>query len=278
MWELWFRLLCLISFVSGTCSVAVQADEKSATAGTVTLTPEHDDIGAADKKLAALNAELVKTLQSELRALPEIGDSDEKSVAAYSRRGDLNMFLGDFSAAESDYSKMVVLDPQLDASHWRLGIAMYFAGHPEKAAAQFDKYHSFDNVDRENGIWRYLSHRAAYGREKAREQLLKYEKDDRPPFREVYRLFDGTLSPDEVLNSISEDLPEPSRSSRLFYAHLYIGMNCAAEGDKEAAMSSLRKSTLNSWPRKAGFGPDYMWHVGRLQYLKLRTPEPSAAP
>jgi len=223
-----------------------------------------------DQKIALLNKELTASLGEQLVALPEIKDSDPQAVDQYSRRGDLQMFLGKFAEAEADYQKMVALKPDLDASHWRLGIAMYFAGHPEQAAGQFDRYHSFDNVDRENGIWRYLSHRMAFGKEKAKEQLLKYEKDDRPPFREVYALFEGRLSPDDVLKSIDPGLSDSQRMSRLFYAHLYIGMNSAAEGKKAQALDSLREATLNPWPKQAGFGPNYMWHIGRLQYLKLQ--------
>ena len=227
---------------------------------------------AVDAEIMAMNKELTAELNGQLKALPAIADTDADAVGKYSRRGDLHMFLGKFAEAETDYKKMAELKPDLDASHWRLGIAMYLAGHPEDAAAQFDKYHSFDNVDRENGIWRYLSHRAAFGKEKAREQLLKYEKDDRPPFREVYQLFEGTLTGDQVLQSISPELPESSRQSRLFYAQLYVGLNDAVEDKPEAAIKALREAVKNEWPREAGFGPDYMWHVGRLQYLRLKTP------
>ena len=227
---------------------------------------------AVDAEIMAMNKELTAELDGQLKAFPAIVDTDADAVGKYSRRGDLQMFLGKFAEAETDYKKMSELKPDLDASHWRLGIAMYLAGHPEDAAAQFDKYHSFDNVDRENGIWRYLSHRAAFGKEKAREQLLKYEKDDRPPFREVYQLFEGTLTGDQVLQSISPELPESSRQSRLFYAQLYVGLNDAVEDKPVAAMKALREAVKNEWPREAGFGPDYMWHVGRLQYLRLKTP------
>ncbi|MCX7397383.1 MAG: hypothetical protein NT138_06845 [Planctomycetales bacterium] len=225
-----------------------------------------------DAEIMAMNKKLTAELDGQLKAFPAIVDTDADAVGKYSRRGDLQMFLGKFAEAETDYKKMSELKPDLDASHWRLGIAMYLAGHPEDAAAQFDKYHSFDNVDRENGIWRYLSHRAAFGKEKAREQLLKYEKDDRPPFREVYQLFEGTLTGDQVLQSISPELPESSRQSRLFYAQLYVGLNDAVEDKPVAAMKALREAVKNEWPREAGFGPDYMWHVGRLQYLRLKTP------
>lgn len=232
-----------------------------------------------DKTIALLNKDLQDSLSRQLDSIPKIHPEDPNAVDAYSRRGDLLMFLGRFDAAEADYKQMVTLNPDLDSSHWRLGIAMYFAGHPEQAAEQFDKYHSFDNVDRENGIWRYLSHRAAFGKEMARKQLLKYEKDDRPPFREVYRLFDGSLSPAEVLSAIPANLEESPRDSRLFYSHLYIGLNSAAEGQSDKAIHSLRLATLNNWPRKAGYGPNYMWHIGRLKYLELHhSQQPEKAP
>jgi len=223
-----------------------------------------------DAKIDQINTELSATLTKQLASLGRIDEQQPAAIDQLSRRGDLQMFLGEFEKAEADYQAMVKLKPELDASHWRLGIAMYFSGHPEQAAAQFDRYNSFDNVDRENGIWRYLSHRAAFGKEKALEQLLRYEKDDRPPFKEVYRLFDGSLTAADVLASIPAELSEDSRNSRLFYSHLYIGLNYAAEDDREQALKSLRLATLNPWPRKAGFGPDYMWHIGRLKSIQLK--------
>ena len=221
-------------------------------------------------QVEVLNAELIESLTKQLKEKMLIDPAAASAVSQYSERGDLLMFLGEYEKAEAEYLNMVKLKPELDASHWRLGIAMFFANHPRQAAEQFDKYNSFDNVDRENGIWRYLSHYLAYGKDEARRQLLRYEKDDRPPFKEVYRLFDGSLTAEEVLQAIPDDLPEASRESRSFYSHLYIGMNQVVEGRTDDAKISLRMATLNSWPRKAGFGPDYMWHVGRLQYLELQ--------
>ncbi len=255
--------LCLL-----TLSCPVNAFDET----TAAKTESADSEKIRDEQIASLNKELTASLEKQLIAFPAINDADAEAVDRHSQRADLQMFLGKFSEAEADYKKMVKLKPDLDASHWRLGIAMYFAGHPEEAAAQFDRYHSFDNVDRENGIWRYLSHRMAFGKEKAKEQLLKYEKDDRPPFREVYGLFEGRLSPGDVLKSIDPGLSDSQRASRLFYAQLYIGMNSAAEGEKGQALDSLREATLNPWPKQAGFGPNYMWHIGRLQYLKLQQP------
>ena len=188
----------------------------------------------------------------------------------YSQRGDARFFLGEFDSAVSDYDKMVELDADQDAGHWRRGIAYFYADEHEKAAAQFERYHSFDNVDRENGIWRYLCQRKAFGIEKAREGLLKYEKDDREPFGDVYRLFQGSMTADELLEKIrTATISDSERQKRLFYAELYVGLNEAIEGRSAAAQEHLSKAARNSWGENAGYGPNYMWQVARLHAAKL---------
>ena len=118
-----------------------------------------------------------------------------RTVRLYSQRGDARFFLGQFPDAVADYDKMVELDASLDTSHWRRGIALFYTQNYADAARQFERYHSFDNVDRENGIWRYLCQVKADGVEKAQAGLLKYDKDDREPFGDVYRLFPEPSNP-----------------------------------------------------------------------------------
>lgn len=214
-----------------------------------------------------LSAEFEATLKQFKKPSPDTPNATQ----IHSRRGDALFFLGRFQESVSEYQTMVQLDSSLDASHWRLGIALFFAGQPDQAAAQFDKYHSFDNVDRENGIWRYLSHYKAHGAEQAKKELLRYEKDDREPFPAVYRLFDETLTPEQALRTIPDDLPDTERDKRLFYTELYIGMHAVVRGQTEPAIKHLKLATSRRWPRKAGFGPNYMWHVGRVQLNLLLT-------
>lgn len=201
-------------------------------------------------------------------------DNDSKSLDGYSKRGDACFFLGRFKEAVTDYDIMNTLDKSLSSSHWRRGIALFYAGQYKAAASQFESYHNFDQVDRENGIWRYLSQHRAYGRKIAREGLLKYEKDDREPFPAVYKLFAGTMTPDQILEDIAKvELSKTAREMRLFYAHLYIGLNYAVEDQEEKAREHLAKATTNTWPLSAGYGPLYMWHVARLHEELLRKSE-----
>ena len=140
-------------------------------------------------------------------------------------------------------------------------------GQFKQAAGQFEIYHTFDDVDRENGIWRYLSQVRAYGVPKAREGLLKYKKDDREPFPSVYKLFAGDIKPDQILSQIkSAKITDDEREKRLFYAQLYIGFNELVEDRPKSARRHLREAVANKWGPRGGFGPNWMWHVGRLQY------------
>lgn len=192
----------------------------------------------------------------------------------FSQRGDAHFFLAEYDQAVADYDQMVKLDATLDAGHWRRGIALFYAGESEKAAGQFERYHSFDNVDRENGIWRYLCQRQAFGLEKAREGLLKYEKDDREPFGDVYRLFEGKITGDELLDKIRQaKISETERQKRLFYAELYVGLNESVEGRVDSAKQHLTAAAGNAWGQKAGYGPNYMWHVARLHAAQLAKPQ-----
>jgi lipoprotein NlpI len=227
---------------------------------------------AAEPPLPAERVERMQTAlrESEEKLTAEIQDAPQ-DVDLYSRRGDARFFQGKFADAVADYEEMVKLDEKLDTSHWRKGIAYFYAEDYDKAAHQFEIYHTFDNVDRENGIWRYLSQVKSIGRDKARNNLLKYAKDDREPFPAVYKLFAGEITPEEILEGIaSAEITKEDRAKRLFYAELYIGLNYFVEEEPEKAQAHLAAAVKNEWPRKAGYGPNYMWHVGRLQEEILR--------
>ena len=207
-----------------------------------------------------LTPEQRKQIETENRAVLE-GSKDPGA------RGDAHFKLAEFDRSVAEYTRMVELDPSIEKSHWRRGIAYFYAGEYAKAAHQFEIYHSFDNVDRENGIWRYFSQYKALGKEKAQEGLLKYEKDDREPFPDVYRMFQGKTSGQAIIDKILKaELGDEQRESRLFYAYLYAGLHEAITGDAAKAKDFLRKAVANKWGPASGFGPNYMWHVGRLHF------------
>ncbi len=227
----------------------------------------HTEPPIAAENRAVMQAAWKKSIDETTTAIAKTPDQGD----LFSRRGDAYFFSGEFTKAVEDYSTMVKLDPALDTSHWRRGIAYFYTGQYAEAAGQFERYHSFDNVDRENGIWRYLSQVKALGREKARAGLLKYAKDDREPFPAVYELFAGRTTPEAILQGIAAaPLSAAAREPRLFYAHLYIGLNEFIEGRETSAQEHLDKAVRNTWAPTAGYGPHYMWEVARVHEEQLR--------
>lgn len=185
-------------------------------------------------------------------------------VSAYSARGDARLFLGNFEGSRKDYERMIELNPKLDVSHWRLGIAYFYLKEYDKAARQFKIYHNYDQVDRENGIWRFMSQYKASGLAVARKGLLKYEKDDRPPYPWLYDVFSGKIRPEQVFSQIEQEAFDDRYKTRvLFHAYLYVGIYLELTDDPKKALPYLRKAAANAYGRSTG---TYMWQVARIHY------------
>ncbi len=191
-------------------------------------------------------------------------------VSSYSRRGDAQFFLGRFDEALADYNRMIEINPQLERPHWRRGIAAWFGGEYELGAEQFGKYHTFDAIDRENGLWKFLCDVRHSDLETARAQMLVYEEDDRASLPDVYRMYAGELTPDELLEAIrSGGFDEADLDRRLFYAELYVGFYYWVQDEVDPAREHLEACLRTEFGRDAGYGPNYMWHVARLGYERL---------
>ncbi|MFV0446741.1 MAG: tetratricopeptide repeat protein [Planctomycetaceae bacterium] len=206
---------------------------------------------ALEQRLEALNARLAQ------------GPAD---VQFYSQRGDVHFFLGKFPAALADYDKMLELDPSLLALHWRRGLAQFYVGQYSESAKQFERYFEQDQSDRENGIWRFYAQVRELGLDEARRKLLPYDQPDRAPLPDIYDLCRGTLTA-AVLESrlTGEGLSASELAKREFYGHLYLGLDYAVKDQPEPARQHLDRALASDWAQSSGYGPNYMWHIARLQ-------------
>ncbi len=202
------------------------------------------------------------------RAASNLIKQEPGSLRGWSSRGDMRLFLGNFEGAKADYEKMVELDPKVEVSHWRLGIAYFYLEEFEKAARQFEIYHNYDAVDRENGIWRFMSQYRSDGLGTARKGLLNYEKDDRPPYPLLYEMFAGRMDPESLLSSVEKSNYPPRYKKRvLFHAHLYVGIYMEmVEKKADRAFILLKKAFENEYGRTTG---TYMWQVARIHYMQM---------
>ena len=55
-------------------------------------------------------------------------EENPEDLSGLSARGDARLFLGNFEGARRDYAAMIKLDPDLEVSHWRIGIVLFYFG------------------------------------------------------------------------------------------------------------------------------------------------------
>lgn len=236
---------------------------------TVVASPSSSQL-AGNQEPTNESAEIKRSLLKTLAANPRPAAINQATMNVWSRRADALFFLERFPEAVTEYEQMISIDPTLKQSHWRLGIAYFFNNQPDKAVQIFEGYHSFDDVDRENGIWRFLSQFKATNSKTAGRELLKYEKDDRQPFPAVYKLFDGSMTSQQVIDSIPANLSKTETEQRSFYIRLYCGMLSVVKNQNADAIGHLEKAVQCKWPQTAGYGPNYMWQVARIQLNQLK--------
>jgi lipoprotein NlpI len=116
----------------------------------------------------------------------------------------------------------------------------------------------------ENAVWHFLCVAKANGLARAKELLINIQEDSRIPMMQIYALYAGKGSREDVLKAAQGGNPNPSQlKGRLFYAHLYLGLYEEAVGNEKASLEHIRKA-VQDYPQE-----HYMGDVARV-HLKLR--------
>ena len=104
------------------------------------------------------------------------------------------------------------------------------------------------------------------GFDTAREKILKIGDDRRVPMRQIYDLFAGVGTVEDVMTAVQAGEPDPATlNQRLFYAHQYLGLYYEAAGDRERML----KHTAEAVEKPIGH---YMYDVAKV-HLQLRKSE-----
>ena len=141
------------------------------------------------------------------------------------------------SAATFDEAAKMI--PQEAPYLWQRGIALYYAGRYADCRRQFESHRTVNPDDVENAAWHFLCVARAETPEKARAALLPVGPDPRPPMREVYQMFRGSLSADDVLKAAG------ASPLGQFYAHLYIGLYSEALGRTDLALKHIKEAAAD---------------------------------
>ena len=165
---------------------------------------------------------------------------DPKMVEAYDRRGSEEFKLSRFADSVADFDRYLEARPDQRSGHWRRGISLYYAGKYDEGRKQFAGYEKVDTNDVENAVWHFLCAARSDGVENARASMLKIGKDSRVPLMRVYDLFHGDAKPEDVLAAAwASDPNKEELNSRLFYAHLYLGLYFDVTGDPKQALEQM---------------------------------------
>ena len=166
---------------------------------------------------------------------------------------------GRFAESAAAFDSLAKAVPDEAPYLWQRGIALYYAGRYNDCRRQFESHRTVNPNDVENAAWHFLCVARAESPEKARAALLPVGPDARAPMREVYQMFRGTLTPEQVLSAAG------SQPDAQFYGHLYLGLYFEALGMKGRALEHIKIAATDRFEPSGG----YMHMVARVHLRSL---------
>jgi lipoprotein NlpI len=176
-------------------------------------------------------------------------------------RGIAQFEAGHFAESVEEFDAVVRLAPRQAPYLWQRGIALYYAGRYSDCREQFESHRTVNPDDVENAAWHFLCVAKAESPERAKAALLPVGPDPRVPMRQVYEMFRGTLSPEQVMAAADQGAESE------FYAHLYVGLYYEALGQEADTLPHIRAAAADRYAASGG----YMHMVARVH---LATIEP----
>ena len=181
---------------------------------------------------------------TEVEQVTAMIESQGGSAALYNRRGEANFRAGSVDSSIADFNRAIQLNPRLAPHHWQRGISLYYAGRFEEGYKQFESHQTVNPNDVENGVWHFLCRARANGIEDARAHMLPIAGDPRVPMAEIWRLFQGKGTVEDVFRA-AERPGSGSVQDQLFYAHLYVGLYYEALDEGALASEHIQKAATS---------------------------------
>ena len=174
---------------------------------------------------------------------------------------------GRIEESVSGFDRLVRLAPDALPQLWQRGIALYYVGRFKDCRSQFESHRTVNPNDVENAAWHFLCVARAESPAKAKAALLPVGPDSRVPMRQIYQMFRGEFSVEQVLKAGG------TRLESQFYAQLYAGLYLEALGDGEGALKHIRNAAADRYS-----GAGYMHDVARVHRDRLVRRAGSAKP
>ena len=211
--------------------------------------PHYDRRVKAPLVYAAGAAVLLSGATATVRALQPPGDPQ----AIFDNAVD-SFFAGNVEESAAHFDALVTQTPQVKPQLWQRGIVLYYVGRYDDCREQFEAHRTVNPNDVENAAWHFLCVARAESSDRAQAELLPVGPDPRSPMREIYGLFNGSQTADEVMAAAN------GRPGAEFYAHLYVGLYAEARGDRKEAIAHISEAAAERYARAGG----YMHTVARV--------------
>ncbi len=161
---------------------------------------------------------------------------------------------GRIEQSAAGFDQLAKLIPDQAPELWQRGIAQYYAGRFLDCRDMFISHRTVNPADVENAAWHFLCVARAESPEAARQQILPVGPDARVPMREVYQMFLGRATPEQVMAAARSD------PSAQFFGRLYVGLYLEATGDRVKGREHLAVAAQQRYAAVGG----YMHDVARV--------------
>jgi lipoprotein NlpI len=170
---------------------------------------------------------------------------------------------GRIAESVAAFDTLARLLPDRAPGLWQRGIALYYAGRYKDCRAQFESHRTVNPNDVENAAWHFACVARDETPRQARAALLPVGPDSRPPMHEIYEMFRGALTPEQVLAAAGDRLESG------FYAHLYLGLYYEASGNSPGALEHITAAAADRYAAAGGFMHTVARvHLALLQHAK----------
>ena len=241
-----FCLLALMALISMGCVAEPETTDVKEAIAPIPVAPtnkdssDYHDMSLSDLVLLAEDSLGKNDIESVKAAIAEI--RSRKEQLTWRMKMDVARVLfgaGAMKDSAEVYDEILAANPNSKPQFWQRGLALYYANEFEKGADQFESHQTYNSQDVENSVWHLLCQSRLTSVQEARKKMIPIEHDSRVPMKQVFDMFAGTGSPEEVLDACGYKKSKPKLSGQIYHGLIYVGLFHEMMGNQKASQESM---------------------------------------
>ena len=199
-----------------------------------------------------------------LETLPPVESKDGSgNVDSDFALGEVYFANGQAAESAAAFDRVVESKPELKPQLWQRGLALYYADRYADVVDQLESHQNYNKQDVENSVWHVLAASKLSSVEEARKAMIEITQDTRPAMPEVYEMFAGRGSVEQVRAAAEAS----KNQSAIYHSTLYIGLFHEMMGEAEKSQAAIEMAIkLNPFPPNAFMGNVASMHAKARGY------------